>query len=111
MFSALLNPLAILISLSTATGVLVHDMHIDAAASAVVAMPATIGNYDISSKLAGFGDAHTHVERGAMAQAIINLQGQNPRIQPRVEDKKYLLQKRVMRGQHAFDNYNLPLVV
>jgi hypothetical protein len=111
MFSSLLNPLIVLISLSTATSLLVHDMHVDTVASTALSMPVAAANYDASSKLASFGgDSHTHVERGAMAQAIINLQGQNPRIQPRIEDKKYLLQKRVVRGHYAFDNYSLPIV-
>ena len=112
MFSAILNPFAIFISLTTATGILVHDTHIDAATSTALSMPAVIASHDISNKLASLGgDAHTHVERGAAAQAVINLQSKNPRIDPRVMDgKKYFLQKRVVRGYHAFDNYNLPII-
>lgn len=110
MFSAILNPLAILMTFSTATGVLVHDMHIDSAATTALAMPANLEHYDTTRINLG-SDQHTHVERGSMARAIIQLQGENPRVQPRTtEDKKYLLQKRVMRGHHAFDNYNLPIV-
>jgi hypothetical protein len=104
MLASILTPLAILLTFSTAVGVFVHDMHIDS----ILAMPSSA--HDTTTKLAGFGDAHTHVERSAMAQAIIHLQGQ-PRVQPRAsEDKKHLMQNRVLRGHHAFDNYNLPMV-
>lgn len=112
MFSAILSPLTIFMSLSTATGVLVHDMHIDSAATAAFAMPSVLASYENNNKLSNLGgDAHTHVERGSLAQAVTELRNQNPRIQPRASgDKKYLLQNRVMRGHHAFDNYNLPIV-
>ena len=108
MLSSIFSPLAILLTFSTATGVLVHDTHLDSAAA--LSIPTVAPSYDTVNKIAGFGDAHTHVERGSMAQAIIQLQGQNPRIQPRIaEDKKHLMQKRVLRGHHTFDAYNLPL--
>ncbi len=112
MFAVFLNPLAILMSFSTATGVLIHDMHIDNAAAAVMAMPGSLAHYETSNKLAGLdGTTHTHVERGAYSQPVAQLHGDTPRLQPRAsEDKKHLLQKRVMRRHHAFDNYNLPIV-
>lgn len=110
MLTSILSPLAIVLTFSTATGVFVHDMHIDSA-TAALAMPTATLAHDTVSKMVGFGDAHTHVERAAMAQAIIDLQGQNPRIQPRMaEEKKYMMQKRTPRGHHAFDNYSLPIV-
>ncbi len=109
MLVSILSPLAIILTFSTATGLFVHDMHIDTAAAAL-SIPAATPTYD-AVKMAGFGDSHTHVERGAMAQAVIDLQGQNPRIQSRIaEDKKHLMQKRAVRGYHAFDSYNLPMV-
>ena len=110
MLAAFLNPLAILMSLSTATGVLVHDMHLDQAAT-TMAMPAAMANTDTTKTANLGGTDHTHVERASVSQALLHLNSHNPRIQPRVfEDKKHLLQKRVMRGHHAFDNYNLPIV-
>lgn len=111
MFPAILiNPLAILVSLSTATGVFVHDTHIDKAATALVA-PAIIAYEANTKQLSLAPDLHTHAERGALSQAVHELKAANPRIQPRIsEDKKHLLQKRVARGHHAFDNYSLPIV-
>jgi hypothetical protein len=108
MFNAILNPLAVLMSFSTATGVLVHDMHIDQAASAL-AMPAQMASIDTTKSVNLGGADHTHVERASLSQSL-HLHAANQSIQPRSEDKKYLLQKRVMRGHHAFDNYNLPIV-
>lgn len=112
MLPLLLNPLAVIMSFSTATGILIHDMHIDTAASTAFSMPSMTASYEANNKYMNLdGAAHAHVERGSLSQAIIDLKMQNPRIQPRVaEDKKYLLQKRVMRGHHMFDNYNLPIV-
>ncbi len=110
MLTTLLNPLAILISLSTATGVLIHDTHIDQAASAMT-MPAMMANVDTTKSVHLSGTDHTHVERASAAQTLLHLNSHTPKIQPRSgEDKKHLLQKRVMRGHHAFDSYNLPVL-
>lgn len=111
MFNSIINPLAILISLSTASGILVHDTKIDKAAAAALTVPAMVASYDAPSKLASFnGEAHTHVERASVAQAMSTLNAHTPGLQPRADDKKHLMQKHVARGHHAFDNYNLPVV-
>lgn len=112
MFSNLLNPLAILVSISTATGVFMHDMSLDKLTSTALALPSVMANYEANGHVVHFGgDLHPHVERLSLSQAVNDLKGQNPRIQPRLsDDKKHLLQKRVMRGHHPFDNYNLPIV-
>ncbi len=108
MFSNLINPLAILISLSTTSGILVHDTHVDQAAAAI-AMPAMLASYDTTGKLGA--ESHTHVERSSLSQTINALHSRTPGVQPRAnEDKKHLMQKHVTRGHHAFDNYNLPIV-
>lgn len=110
MLSTILNPLAILVSLSTATGVLIHDTHIDQAASAMT-MPALMANVDTTKSPHLNGADHTHVERASATQTLIHLNGHMPKIQPRNgEDKKHLMQKRVMRGHHTFDSYNLPVL-
>ena len=110
MFPLPLNLLAIALSLGTTTGVLVHDMHIDNAFAAQLALPTHVGNYD-TGRFINFGDQHTHVERTQASQALSAFRTDIPKIQPRVlEDKKHLLQSRTPRGHHAFDNYNLPIV-
>lgn len=106
--STLLTPLSIALSLSTATGVVLHDTKLDKAASMVPAFSANLDSVDRSVKLVG--DAHTHSERGSLAQAVRDMKAQNPRIQPRTtEDKKHLMQKNAPRGYHPYDNYNTPL--
>ena len=107
--STLLTPISIALSLSTATGVLLHDTKLDKAVSLAPALSANLDSADRSVKL--IGDAHTHTERGSLAQAVRDMKTQNPRVQPRnTEDKKYLMQKNTPRGTHPFDRYNTPLV-
>lgn len=111
MVSDIINVLALLTSLVTASSVFLHDTHLDKAAMAATALPAATVTYEEQgNKMLSFGDAHTHVERISFTQAIKDFSTGNPQVQPRNEDKKYLMQNRVAKGHHAFDNYNLPLV-
>ena len=111
MFAYLINPLLALMSLGTATGVLLHDTRIDKATVTALALPAAVVSLDGSSKFAGISsDLHTHAERTSLSQAIHDLKGQMPRTLPRNEDKKHALPKFVAKGHHAFDNYTLPIV-
>jgi hypothetical protein len=109
--SFLITPLSIFLSLSTATGILVHDMRIDKATMTALAIPAVLASYQASAKLVDFShDLHTHVERSSLNQAVSDIQGQNPRIQPRSgDDKKYVTQKNVGFGHSPFDEYLQPL--
>jgi hypothetical protein len=109
MLNSFINYFFIGMSLATATGVLVHDTHADAA----LMLPSAIHADSSGSKLSIFsaGNDHTHVERGSLSQAVHELKTPTPSVQPRSsEDKKHLLQKHTARGHHAFDNYNLPIV-
>ena len=107
--STLLTPISIALSLSTATGVLLHDTKLDKAVTLAPALSANLDSADRSVKLVG--DPHTHTERGSLSQAVRDIKSQNPRIQPRTtEDKKHLMQKNAPRGYHSFDTYNTPLI-
>jgi hypothetical protein len=112
MFSNIINTTALLISLVTASSVFLHDTRLDKAAIAAVSTPAdvTAMYQEQGSKLLHASDAHTHVERVSLSQTVKDLSSGNPRVQPRNEDKKYMMQSRVRKGHHAFDNYNLPIV-
>lgn len=104
-----LSQLAIGLSLTTALGVFVHDTKLDQATMKLLAPPA-INHPDgaaRSAKLAG--DPHTHSERGSLSQAVRDVKGAHPRVQPRDDHKKFLLQKRVTKGVFAFDGYYMPL--
>lgn len=109
MLTKLFNSLIVLMTISTATGVLVHDAKIDKMASAIMTPPAVSeGNV----KTINFAtDFHTHTERHSLGHAIRDLRTPSPSMQPNARhDKKHLMQKFASRGHHAFDNYNLPLV-
>lgn len=107
-----LNPLPVLISLSTMFGIVVHDTKIDQLTVAIVTVPAVVASYDIASKVINPADGHTHSERMSLSQMVRDINNDNPRTTPRNQEKKrkYLMQRNVPRGRHAFDNYNLPIV-
>lgn len=110
--SILLTPLSIFLSLSTATGVLVHDTRIDKATMTALSSPSPVASGQADSKLVVniSGDAHTHTERHSLSQAVHDLKADNPRLHPRSPaDKKYLSQKNLGLGHDPFDSYALPL--
>jgi hypothetical protein len=111
MHTLLSHPAILLISLSTASGILLHDTRLDSAQAMSVSLPAVMANYEVGIKFNNFGtDSHIHNEESSTAQVISELKTPSPRLQPRSnEDRKYLLQKYAARGYHSFDNYNLPL--
>jgi hypothetical protein len=107
---ALFSPLSILVSFSTLFGVIIHDTKIDQLTTAL-AVPAVIASYEGVTGAIKNTDPHTHVERMSLSQYVRGMSSDNPRIQPRLsEEKKYALQKNVMKGHHAFDNYYLPMI-
>ena len=89
MFPILINPLTTLLTLSTAFGVLVHDIKLDQVA-VVAALPITVvvsyGAVDYGLKL----DDHIHIEK-----SNIDVGGSQPATQPRNDDKKYSAQKKL----------------
>lgn len=107
----LIHPLIIFTSLSTASGVLLHDMRLDKMAVTAISNTATSPTYEAGSvKLINLAtDAHTHTERHSLSQVVNDLKTPNPRQQPRSDDKKHLMQKHVPKGKHVFDSYYLPL--
>ena len=110
MLTNYINSFAIALSLSTATGIFVHDTKIDKAVTTFSLPPAITSTTAASVKSMLGSTPHTHSERVSFAQAVHDLKAQNPRVQPRSDDKKHVLPKRVMKGHHPFDNYNLPVV-
>ena len=107
----LINSFLTLLSLATATGVLLHDTRVDKAAL-VSSLPHASITPEAGAKLVHVSpnDFHTHIERGSVAKAFSTLNATAPGIAPRVEDKKHLMQRYVGKGHHAFDSYNLPLL-
>ncbi len=100
----LTTPLSLLISLAALAGVSLHDTKLDKLATTFVGVPALMTSSESGSK--GFNtDPHTHVER-----VSLNEMSSQPRISPRSDQKKHLMQKNVPRGVHRFDGYALPVV-
>lgn len=106
-----ISQLAVLtLSLLTAVGVLLHDTRIDKATTVALTVPVALVAIDTVGKFAQLsGDPHTHSERGSLSQAVRSINSSTPRIQPRDDDKRYHLQKKVAKGVHAFDGYYFPL--
>lgn len=109
--SLLVTPLSIFLSLSTATGVFVHDTRIDKATLSVMSAPSVSAGYQSNTKLVNYAtDSHTHVERHSLSQSLHELRSENPRVQPRTNnDKKYLTHKNLGFGHNPFNSYAFPL--
>lgn len=87
----------------TLVGVVIHDTLIDRIAVTALGLPAVIAAYGAAENTLKTGNAHTHIERATYRQT--------PRVSPRaLDDKKYLLARKVAKGHHPFDNYSLPLI-
>ena len=105
------------LALLAAFGVFMHDGRVDRAAATAINKPIQIKFEDIAigERVRTFmdGDAHTHPDHNAARASLLNsFQYQSPSIPPRnQEQKKHLMQECQPRGHHAFDNYNLPIVI
>lgn len=111
MFPALLNPLSVLVSLSTLAGVVIHDTNIDKAAMAAVALPTVVAVYEATNKFMVGSDAHVHPEHHVVNKNGPQDGGKRPTIRPRAhDDRKHVQQKNLESGRHLFDNKLYPVV-
>lgn len=97
-------PISLFISLAALAGVTLHDTKIDKLATTFVGIPAMTANVEGASKGIS-GDQHTHVER----VSLNDVKASQPRIMPRSEQRKHMMQKSAPKGTHFFDGYNLPI--
>jgi len=111
MFQIILSPLAIMISLSTSAGVVLHETKVDKVASLAMVSPAVATKKIAESGMALLdGIPHTHSEGTSLSSASREFRTQSPSLTPRRNsDEKYRLQKKVPKGVHLFDSYYLPL--
>ena len=103
MFSLISNPLSIALTLSTAFGILVHDVKIDqVAALSTLPVAAVLGYsaYEYGIKVT----EHIHAER-----ASFGVNGSQPATQPRGDDRKYIAQKK-FSSQAYGSEYQWPSV-
>lgn len=111
MFQIIISPLAVLISLSTSTGVLIHETKVDKLTALTMA-PVEVATKKVAENGLALLDGmpHTHSEGTSLTSASRELRTQSPSLTPRRDkDDKYRLQKKVSRGVHLFDSYHLPL--
>ena len=95
MFPILINPLPVLLTLSTAFGVLVHDTQLDMAAKTALTAPIVVVAYAGADMAMKMNDPHIHNERVSFSNGVRELKGEQPRTQTRNgDDKKYLVQKK-----------------
>ena len=110
MFPILINPLTLLLTLTTSFGVLIHDTQIDRATSTALAVPialATFGAADVALKT---NEAHTHVEKVNVAKTLQELRSGQPRIQIRNdEDRRYVSAKK-FTSNGLGSEYNWPTI-
>lgn len=78
--------------LAVVTGVLVHDMRIDKAATVALALPAALATYG-AVQLAG-GSEHIHVERVAFSNQSSIFHSSLPKVTPRDNDRHYVQPKK-----------------
>ena len=105
--SSIVQYLFVTLTLSTALGVFLHDTKVDAATASAVS--AQTASHSASDKLPNFtSDLHIHHERASFAVAHMQ-RDPSPRIQPRLDDRRYALHKKVSKRHHSFDMWHLKL--
>lgn len=96
MLQTIINPIIIGITISTTFGVLVHDTQLDKAATLAI-VPAALATYAaVEIKTDG---GHPHVER-VSGPKVNALRATVPRIQPRDDNRNYLLHRAGFAGGH-----------
>lgn len=79
--------------IAVATGVLVHDLRIDKAASVALALPAVLATYG-AAHFVGSGSEHVHVERVAFSNQSSIFHSSLPKVTPRDNDRHYVQAKK-----------------
>lgn len=109
MQNLLIGPLAVVLSLSTGAGLLLHETKVDKFAMLTLSSPRSAAKKLHSGSLLE-SMPHTHSEAGTFQSSARELNTKTPGSTPRRDrDEKYRLEKKVSRGYHLFDSYHLPL--
>lgn len=97
-------PVSMFISLAALTGVSLHDTKIDKLTTSIVGVPSIMSSTESATK--GLStDPHTHVERVSLNES----RSTQPRLAPRSDHRKHMMQKATPKGTHHHDGYNLPI--
>lgn len=85
---------AVLIALTTTTGIIIHDAHLDSVASLIMLPPVAIASYGVLDNLSSKTE-HTHVERVSFDKTNISASNsKQPKTRIRDDVKKYLNSKK-----------------
>ena len=104
-----LSQLILFLSLSTGSGILLHETKVDKMTVLVVA-PSVVVAKKVESGHLLESMPHTHSEAGTLESNSREFRSKSPSVAPRRDrDEKYRLDKKVPRGYHLFDSYHLPL--
>ena len=109
MFKTIISPLFLLLTLSTSTGILLHETKVDKLATLAMVSPSKAAKKLSHGKLLE-SMPHTHSDAGTFQASAREFSSPNHGLTPRRDrDEKYRLQKVTPRGYHLFDSYHLPL--
>ena len=97
-------PISLFVSIAALTGVTLHDTKIDKLATSVAGIPSMMTTAESGSKSIA-SDPHTHVERVSLNE----MRSSSPKLAPRTEHKKHMIQKNMPKGAHRYDGYALPI--
>jgi hypothetical protein len=98
-----INPLPILITFAALFGVLFHDTQFDHAATAALITPVTVSDFGSIETALRLNDVHIHTERTSVSTSQPGLQTRGS------EDKKYIVQKRLI-SSNADADYHWPVL-
>ena len=106
----ILHIIAIAVSLTTATGVMIHDSRFDKAMDGHLSWK--VDNQPLKYDSGSGPKPHVHPDNANVGSArFAQSQNANPSFPPREQRlKKYLSQNIEPRGRHAFDSYHLPVI-
>jgi len=105
--NTIINLFPVILSLSTVAGVLVHDMHVDRAATLAIVLPTLAATALTADQFIG-GHAHVHVERAEPGQTF---RSGLPKTQPpRDDERKYVSNKKAHLGFGYDQGYVWPSV-
>jgi len=88
----IIKPIPVIISLVTMLGIVMHDMHIDKAATVAVSLPVLMATTGALEKVIS-PNYHTHVERASIPRFNSTLPNAQP---PRDDDRRYIQNKKLM---------------
>ena len=105
-----LHLLAVVLSLATATGVIIHDSRFEKALDGHLSWRVDSQSMKYDSSVHPNLHVHSEQTNPGSSRGSQN-QNSNPSYPPREQRlKKYLTQNIEPRGRHAFDSYHLPVI-